>query len=99
MSRSQKKLNKFKYISMMLSRNAIVRIAYDMCARAATIAIRYSAVRKQGLNPEVAHQEKNISSSTTKCNDPVRLAHWLWHIACYGVVDTSILISKNLLWQ
>ena len=44
-----KKLNKFRYISMMLSRNAIVRIAYDMCARAATIAIRYSAVRKQGF--------------------------------------------------
>ena len=46
-----KKLSKFKYISMMLSRVAIMTIAYDMCARAATIAIRYSAVRRQGFKP------------------------------------------------
>lgn len=46
-----KKLSKFKYISMMLSRVAIMTIAYDMCARASTIAIRYSAVRRQGFKP------------------------------------------------
>ena len=42
-------LSKFRYISMMLARTSIVRIAYKMCAKASTIAIRYSAVRKQGF--------------------------------------------------
>ena len=42
-------LSKFRYISMMLARTSIVRIAYKMCAKASVIAIRYSAVRKQGF--------------------------------------------------
>ncbi len=42
-------LSKFRYISMMLARTSIVRIAYKMCAKATTIAVRYSAVRLQGF--------------------------------------------------
>ena len=45
-------LSKFRYISMMLARTSIVRIAYKMCAKATTIAIRYSAVRKQGFKSQ-----------------------------------------------
>jgi acyl-CoA oxidase len=44
-----KKLNKFRYISMMMSRMMIIAIAYRNLAQAATIAIRYSAVRRQGF--------------------------------------------------
>ena len=44
-----KKLSKFKYISMMVARVSIVAIAHDMLAQAVTIAIRYSAVRRQGF--------------------------------------------------
>ena len=51
-------LSKFKYISMMLARTSIVRIAYKMLAKAATIAIRYSAVRLQGFKPGAAVDSK-----------------------------------------
>jgi len=51
-------LSKFRYISMMLARTSIVRIAYKMCAKACTIAIRYSAVRLQGF--------KNKSSGSSE---------------------------------
>mmetsp|Transcript_109874 Transcript_109874/g.309888 ORF Transcript_109874/g.309888 Transcript_109874/m.309888 type:complete len:725 (+) Transcript_109874:77-2251(+) len=42
-------LNKFRYISMMSIRMAIVRWSYRSLASAATIAIRYSCVRLQGF--------------------------------------------------
>lgn len=42
-------LDKFRYISMMMARVAIVGIAFEELAKAATIAIRYSAVRRQGF--------------------------------------------------
>lgn len=42
-------LSKFRYISMMVARVAIIQIAYDMLAKAVTIAVRYSAVRLQGF--------------------------------------------------
>ena len=45
-------LSKFRYISMMLARTSIVRVAFKMAAKASTIAIRYSAVRKQGFTPQ-----------------------------------------------
>merc|ERR1719273_1507589 len=44
-----KKLSKFKYISMMSIRVALVFVSYIHLARASTIAIRYSCVRKQGF--------------------------------------------------
>eukprot|EP01062_Namystynia_karyoxenos_P055911 TRINITY_DN46923_c0_g1_i1.p1 TRINITY_DN46923_c0_g1~~TRINITY_DN46923_c0_g1_i1.p1 ORF type:complete len:710 (+),score=320.27 TRINITY_DN46923_c0_g1_i1:81-2132(+) len=49
-----KKISKFKYISMMHIRVALVSGAFDHTARAATIAIRYSAVRKQGFKDSQA---------------------------------------------
>jgi acyl-CoA oxidase len=57
-------LSKFKYISMMLARTSIVRIAYKMCAKAATIAIRYSAVRLQGFKPGAAVDSKGRREET-----------------------------------
>mmetsp|Transcript_75116 Transcript_75116/g.195752 ORF Transcript_75116/g.195752 Transcript_75116/m.195752 type:complete len:699 (-) Transcript_75116:219-2315(-) len=42
-------LSKFRYISMMSIRMAIVGWSYRDLAKAATIAIRYSCVRKQGF--------------------------------------------------
>lgn len=42
-------LSKLSYISMMLARTSIVGIAYKECAKAVTIAVRYSAIRKQGF--------------------------------------------------
>lgn len=42
------KLSKYRYISLMLSRTAIISIAYSSLAKASTIAVRYSAVREQG---------------------------------------------------
>ncbi|CAE8623890.1 unnamed protein product [Polarella glacialis] len=45
---ASKALSKFKYISMMQIRVEFVSASYDFLAKAATIAIRYSCVRKQG---------------------------------------------------
>lgn len=42
-------LSKFRYISMMSIRMALVAQSYRDLAKAATIAIRYSCVRKQGF--------------------------------------------------
>lgn len=47
-------LNKFKYISMMSIRMVIVSWSYRDLARAATIAIRYSCIRKQGFKDTTA---------------------------------------------
>ena len=55
-----KKLSKFRYISMMLARTSIVRVAYTQCAKAATIAIRYSAVRLQGFKPGSSTDENYV---------------------------------------
>eukprot|EP01065_Artemidia_motanka_P013705 TRINITY_DN17691_c0_g2_i1.p2 TRINITY_DN17691_c0_g2~~TRINITY_DN17691_c0_g2_i1.p2 ORF type:complete len:704 (+),score=274.47 TRINITY_DN17691_c0_g2_i1:65-2113(+) len=44
-----KKLSKFKYISMMQIRVSLVAGAFENTAKAATISIRYSCVRKQGF--------------------------------------------------
>lgn len=43
------KLSKFKYISMMRVRSNLVQGAFARLGQAATIAIRYSCVRKQGF--------------------------------------------------
>jgi len=53
-----KKLSKFKYISMMQIRVSLVNSAYVSTAKAATIAIRYSAVRKQGFQDSQAADSK-----------------------------------------
>jgi acyl-CoA oxidase len=55
-----KSLSKFRYISMMLARTSIVRVAYTQCAKAATIAIRYSAVRLQGFKPGSSTEENFV---------------------------------------
>jgi len=47
--KAPKKLSKFKYISMMGIRVALVSVSYQSLARAATIVIRYSCVRHQGF--------------------------------------------------
>lgn len=47
-------LSKFRYISMMSIRMAIVGWSYRDLAKAATIAIRYSCVRKQGFKDTTA---------------------------------------------
>ncbi len=43
------KLSKFKYISMMEVRRDFVAWSADRLGKAATIAIRYSCVRRQGF--------------------------------------------------
>lgn len=53
-------LSKFRYISMMLARTGIVRIAYKMCAKATTIAVRYSAVRLQGFKEKGLAEEHYV---------------------------------------
>ena len=53
-------LSKFRYISMMLARTGIVRIAYKMCAKATTIAVRYSAVRLQGFKKKGSLEENFV---------------------------------------
>jgi acyl-CoA oxidase len=49
-----KKLSKFKYISMMVARVSIVDIAYSTLAQAVTVAVRFSAVRRQGFKDTTA---------------------------------------------
>ena len=49
------KLSKFKYISMMVARVAIVAIANNMLSQAVTIAVRFSAVRRQGFKDTTAN--------------------------------------------
>ena len=47
--RPPRKLSKFKYISMMQIRMSLVMGAYRGVSQAATVAVRYSAVRRQGF--------------------------------------------------
>lgn len=48
------KLSKFKYIGMMTIRAGMVGGSYSMTANAATIAVRYLCVRRQGFKDSVA---------------------------------------------
>merc|ERR1719247_254158 len=48
------KLEKFKYISMMEVRSMLVSGSFSSLGKAATIAIRYSCVRKQGFKDTTA---------------------------------------------
>eukprot|EP00041_Stephanoeca_diplocostata_P030742 m.938171 g.938171 ORF g.938171 m.938171 type:complete len:669 (-) comp23816_c0_seq4:379-2385(-) len=59
-----KALSKFRYIAMMLARVSIIAAAYEKLAQAATIAIRYSAVRQQGFSADGSGQEHYVLDYT-----------------------------------
>eukprot|EP00416_Gambierdiscus_australes_P016565 CAMPEP_0171076350 /NCGR_PEP_ID=MMETSP0766_2-20121228/13354_1 /TAXON_ID=439317 /ORGANISM="Gambierdiscus australes, Strain CAWD 149" /LENGTH=615 /DNA_ID=CAMNT_0011533315 /DNA_START=9 /DNA_END=1856 /DNA_ORIENTATION=+ len=50
------KLSKFKYIGMMTIRSGMVSGAYSMVANAATIAVRYLCIRRQGFKDSTSEQ-------------------------------------------
>lgn len=51
---SPPKLSRFKYISMMQTRNAFVGMSFSWLAAASTILVRYSCVRRQGFKDSTA---------------------------------------------
>lgn len=57
---SPPKLSRFKYISMMQTRNLFVSASYYSLAQAATILVRYSCVRKQGFKDSQGSQNESI---------------------------------------
>lgn len=58
---SPPKLSRFKYISMMQTRNAFVGASYNALAQASTILVRYSCVRQQGFKDSTADQNDSIA--------------------------------------
>lgn len=59
-----KNLSRFKYISMMQVRVALVRGAGIALAKAATITVRYSCVRKQGFKDSKSDDAFNLGENT-----------------------------------
>lgn len=58
---SPPKLSRFKYISMMQTRNMFVSASYRALARSATILVRYSCVRRQGFKDSTAGQNESVA--------------------------------------
>jgi acyl-CoA oxidase len=78
------------YGTLIVGRVGIIRDASDCGKMALTIAVRYSAVRRQFPNPTGTHEEQILNYQTHQYRLMPLLAN------CYAYHFTSVIMNKQL---